>query len=188
MNDLIVNDGFVTTLSKVLAGLQQPFFTEAPPSTDPTTEALRFIANVMNSPDLMKSFSDVIGQPTDSVDQANQNVTNFLTKNGYDCTALQILAAFAAMRRKVLSYWAGNYTTWTTADGGLSYTLNVNDPAANATALGNVNAALTDADPIPPVLGPVLVISPEGEVTFGEAKIQNPSYDNNTLSWTVASV
>jgi len=180
MDDLIVSGGFATTLANVLAGLRTPFFTETPPDTQASGEALRFVANLMTSPGLMKGFSDAVQAPADSVQAANQAITDFLQKNGYGCTALQVLAAFAAMRRKVLAYWAGNYTSWVTPDGGAAYTLNTTSPTRRLLA--------ADAPaPAVPALGPALVIGGDGSVTFDGSQIVDPLYNDNTLSWIAGS-
>lgn len=176
LSDLIVNSGFATTLPKVLEALRTPFFSQTPPSTAPTAEALRFVINLMTSTTLMAEFGKVVDAPASSIDDANKQITEFLSANGYSCTALEVLSAFNALRSQVLSYWAGTYTTWLTPDGGASFTL------GNET-LSRSLAATAEGDRPLPALGPTLVIDGDGTVTFDGRKIDKPSFANNTLSW-----
>lgn len=188
MNDLIVNSGFPTTLAKVLQGLANPFFRQEPPRIDPSPDAIRFVTNLMNSTDLMKEFAKLVDTPASSVNEANRAITSFLQNNHYDCNALQVLAAFLAIQKKVLSYWAGQYTTWITPDGGASFTLNATGISQAAQALGAPGAGgpsqQTDVEAAIPVLGPTLVIGGESAVTFDGASIKSPKYDNNVLTWS----
>jgi len=179
MNDHIVNTGFQTQVSFVLEALENPFFSENPPSTKPTSEALRFVANLMASPALMKSFSAVIEEKTSTVDKANDNINLFLINNGYNCTALEILSAFNAMQKKVLQYWVGNYETWITDDGGSSYTLPDN---SSASTLFSSQLNASDNETIPQTISG-LSIAMDGSIKLGDETIQNPIYNNNSLKW-----
>lgn len=158
LDEVIVNAGFDTTAETVLQ--------VTPPSTDATPEALRFVANLMNSPDLMAAFNTVVMTPAASVAAYNAAITAFLSGKGYSCTAQQVFAAFSTMRAKTFAYWTGSYTTWLTGDGGIS----VRDDTA----------AVPE-----PAFGPVLVVTSEG-VTMDGVAITNFSYDNNALTWSTA--
>jgi phosphatidylserine/phosphatidylglycerophosphate/cardiolipin synthase-like enzyme len=165
MTELVTVAGFDTSAAMVLQGLQQPFFTENPPSTEATEEALRFVANVMTTPALMVAFNKVVMTPASSVAAANTAINSFLSSNGYSCTVLQVLAAFAELQTKTQAYWQGTYTTWLTGDGGTTYT---GTSAADALVL--------------PALGPSLEVTPTA-VKFGGVAIAKPVYNNNQLTW-----
>jgi len=180
MDELITTADYDTTAAAVLGGLQQPFFTETPPSTAATPEALRFVVNLMNSPQLVAAFNTVVMAQYASVDAANTAITSFLTSNGYSCTALEVVAAFAALQNKSLAYWTGTYTVWLTDDEGITYT-----NTSNAVAPQALQArASTDTTPIP-ALAPSLVVAASG-VTYNGVAIKNPTYNNNQLTWSTA--
>jgi phosphatidylserine/phosphatidylglycerophosphate/cardiolipin synthase-like enzyme len=189
MDELIASAGFGTTSATVLEGLQQPFFTETPPSTEPTPEALRFVANLMSSPPLMVAFDKVVLTPAASVDAYNAAINSFLRSQGYSCTALEVLAAFSAMRDKTLAYWSGSYTTWLTDDGGICYA-NSSDSSAQPHAAQPHAAqphaaqprAAADAAAVP-ALGPLLVVDDQG-VTFDGVAVAKFTYDDNVLTWS----
>jgi phosphatidylserine/phosphatidylglycerophosphate/cardiolipin synthase-like enzyme len=193
MTELIVNAKFNTTSAMVLAGLQQPFFTETPPSTEPTPEALRFVANLMNDTQLMAAFDAAIIGSAGTVDAYNAAITKFLKDQGYSCTALEVLAAFKAMRDKNLAYWTGTYTTWLIDDGGVCYansSITPFDPQAQSQAAQPHAAqphalqarAAADTTPIPE-LGPVLVLTTQGATLDGTA-IAKAAYNDNALTWS----
>lgn len=179
LDDMISSSGYNTTAALVLQGLAEPFFTETPPSTEPTPDAITFVINLMNSPDLMVAFNQTILAPADSVSAYNTNITKFLHDEGYNCTALEVLAAFSGLRDKTLAYWSGNYPTYLTADGGASY--------ANSSLTQRRAASLQaeQADTPVPAFGPVLVVTGQ-DVTLDGVAIVNPSYTDNALSWTSA--
>jgi phosphatidylserine/phosphatidylglycerophosphate/cardiolipin synthase-like enzyme len=179
MTELIVSNGFNSTAVTVLAGLQQPFFTETPPSTEATPEALRFVISLMNDTQLMTDFNQAVAAAAGNVDAYNAAITKFLKDRKYDCTALEVLAAFSALRNKTLAYWTGTHTVWLTNDGGLSYA-NATTPAAQPRAA----RALAAEDPLPvPELGPPLVVNADG-VTFDGVVIAKATYNNNLLTWS----
>ena len=172
MDELITSANFDTTAATVLDGLKTPFFTGTPPSTEATPEAMRFVINLMNSPDLMLAFNKVVLQPADSVDAANAAITKFLRIRGYSCTVLQVRAAFSAVRAIALAYWSGSYTTWLTDDGGASY--------------GNAVQARAETDTTPvPELGPVLMVDGD-TVTIDGTAVVNPAYSHDSLTWSNA--
>jgi len=182
MNELITSAGFDTTALTVLAGLQLPFFSQTPPSTDATAEALRFVANLMNSPSLMIAFNKIVMTPG-SVAATTDAVNAFLTSNGYSCTMLQVLAAFAQLQTKTQAYWSGTYTTWLTDDGGITYANASNTSQPNTATAQALQPRATTDDPPLPALGPALVITPSA-VTYGGATIVKPVYNNNQLTWS----
>ncbi|WP_135079542.1 phospholipase D-like domain-containing protein [Terasakiella sp. SH-1] len=178
MNEHISNSGFQTQATFVLEALKNPFFSENPPPTEATPEALRFVANVMDSTVLMAGFSKVVDQKTDTVEEANANINKFLKDNGYHCNALEILSAFNQMRLKVLEYWQGTYKTWVTDDGGKSYTL----PENSARLLTQQPFTETEEQPFPQITDSLTVTS-DGTVKLGDTVIVNPVYNNNSLTW-----
>jgi phosphatidylserine/phosphatidylglycerophosphate/cardiolipin synthase-like enzyme len=179
MNQLITTANFDTTAATVLAGLDQPFFTDTPLSTAATAEALRFVANFMNSRQLMAAFNQVVMAPYDSVADANAAISKFLTANGYSCNVYQVVTAFAEIQKKTLAYWTGTYTIWLTDDGGTTYA-SASNPAAQPHALQA--RAATDTTTVP-TLGPSLVVTATG-VTYDGVAIANPTYNNNALTWS----
>lgn len=176
MDELVVNAGFATTAAKVLQAQATPFFRQDPPDAGASSEAVRFVLNLMNSPQLMQQFAQVVDAASGSVQEANQRVTDFLHGKGYQCNALQVLAAFNDLRRRVLAYWVGNYSGWITADGGAAYTFNASRPSRKRA---------TGAEPPLPDMGPQLAIANDGAVTFDGKAILKPRYDENCLSWSV---
>jgi phosphatidylserine/phosphatidylglycerophosphate/cardiolipin synthase-like enzyme len=172
LDDMISSGGFNTTAALVLQGLAKPFFTETPPSTAPTPEAITFVINMMNDTSLMAEFNKAVLAPLTNVDAYNDNLTKFLKDKGYKCTALEVLAAFSALRDKTLAYWGGTYDTLLTADGGATY--------ANTTA--TKRQAGQDGVTVPE-LGPPLVIDGQN-VSYDGVAIVNPTYNDNVLSWT----
>jgi phosphatidylserine/phosphatidylglycerophosphate/cardiolipin synthase-like enzyme len=196
MDELIASAGFDTTGAIVLAGLAQPFFTQNPPSTEATSQAIAFVANLMTDTQLMQDFSQAVYAQADSVADYNAALNKFLTSRGYTCTALQVMAAFAALRTVNLAYWSGTYTTWLTADGGVSYATASSASSASSTsgASGASGAAQphvlqaatsTDTTPPAPALGPQLVITADS-VTHDKVAIKGYSYNNNVLSWSTS--
>jgi phosphatidylserine/phosphatidylglycerophosphate/cardiolipin synthase-like enzyme len=181
MDQLITSADFDTTTTAVLTGLQQPFFTETPPSTTATPEALRFVVNLMNSPQLIAAFNKIVMAPYPTVDAANTAITSFLKSNGYSCTALEVVTAFSVLQNKTLAYWTGTYTIWLTDDGGLTYA-NVSNQAASAHTLQA--RSVTDGTALP-ALGPSLVVTGSG-VTYDGVAVKNPTYNNNKLTWSTA--
>ncbi|MBV6829922.1 phospholipase D-like domain-containing protein [Xanthomonas euvesicatoria] len=178
LDEIILNAGYQTSLGYVTQAQVNPFFTETPPSTKPTAEALRFVANLSTSTTLLAALAAVIEQPTDSADAANQAITVFLRQNGYTCSALEVLAALAQMRRKVLAYWTGTYETWLTQDGGASYHVH-ND-------LHRDRLLAMAADVPLPALIKGLEITAESDVKFNDVLIAKPSYNDYGLSWSAA--
>jgi phosphatidylserine/phosphatidylglycerophosphate/cardiolipin synthase-like enzyme len=183
MDELITASGFDTTASTVLAGLQQPFFTETAPSTEATAEALRFVANLMVSPQLMIGFNQAVMTSASSVEDANTAINKFLSDNGYSCTVLQVIAAFAQMQTKTQAYWSGTYPTWLTDDGGVTYANTSNSAQPNTAQAHALQAQAATDDPPLPALGPSLVVTATG-VTYGGVAIVKPTYNNNQLTWS----
>lgn len=184
MDELIASAGFDTTGATVLAGLAQPFFTQNPPSTEATSQAIAFVANLMTDTQLMQDFSQAVYAQADSVADYNAAFNKFLTSRGYKCTALQVMAAFAALRTVNLAYWSGTYTTWLTADGGVSYANTSNTQNAAPPHALQVRTS-TDTTPPAPALGPQLVITADS-VTYDKVAIKAYSYNNNVLSWSTS--
>jgi hypothetical protein len=125
----------------------------------------------MSSTDLMAAFDAAVMTPAGTVDAYNAAITTFLRDQGYTCAALEVLAAFKAMRDKTLAYWTGSYTTWLIDDGGVCY--------ANSSLTPRAAAGTTPV----PVPGPPLVVTPEG-VTLDGTAIANLSYNDNELTWS----
>lgn len=177
LDEVITNAGFQSTLGTVLAALAKPFFSPAPPGIQANTEALRFVANLMDSVPLMKGLIGVIDTPAASTEEANRHIDGFLHDNGYQCTLLQVLGAFAEMRAKLLCYWAGSYTTWITDDGGASY---------GAPTQGTERRLRAAAEPaqVLPACAADVVIGTDGSVSVMGKAVASPVYNDNTLSWT----
>lgn len=180
MDELVANAGYATSADQAMQALQTPFFSQRPPAAEPTAEAIRFVLNLMNSPELMAAFAHIAGDASDTAEAVDARMTAFLQARGYRCNALEVLAAFAQLRRRVLVYWVGSYTTWTTDDGGATYAVAAGSgdaPAVRAMdGAGGAGAAL-------PENGPALEIAADGTVTLDGQAIANPAYDDNCLSW-----
>lgn len=175
MEDLVATSGFVTTLVTVLEGLKTPFFSQTPPATEASPEALRFVTNLMSSPDLMAEFAKVVEAPAKTVAEADRAIADFLKTKGYSCNALEVLAAFATMQRKVLVYWSGSYATAVTDDGGAAYSL--------PTRGNRRRAAVAQASAAAPVDGPALVVTGDEKVLLDGTELVDTTFDANTLTW-----
>jgi phosphatidylserine/phosphatidylglycerophosphate/cardiolipin synthase-like enzyme len=173
MDELIASAGFDTTSTTVLAGLNKPFFTDTPPSTAPTAEALRFMTNLMKSPELMAAFGQAVLTSAGSGDAYNAAIIKFLRDRGYSCTVLEVMAAFSTLRDEILDYWSGTYSTCLTDDGGASYQ---SRPSAG------LRRAATDTAPVAEP-GPPLVVDSHG-VAFDGVAVVKYLYDDNTLTWS----
>ena len=118
----------------------------------PNSAATKFVQNVLQDTTLYKGYSTALSasQKQQSLDPVN----SWLQQQGYDCTAVQVNAAFHQMRSVNLNFWTGIYGQTTITQ-----------------------------DTAKPQAGPALIVYGDTNVSLGAVRIYDPAYDNGVLSW-----
>lgn len=116
INNFLAQKGYDTTAVYVLELTNTDFYEEHLKESEPNDESDRFVQDILAKTALLAGWQTAMQKATDSDMTAPDQ---FLTQNGYKCTAQQVNASFKAMRDVDLKFWTGIYgnTVMTTSDG-----------------------------------------------------------------------